>query len=302
MQAVVVFSAGLGTRLLPITATCPKPLVPILDVPLIDLAIDKAEEFGARVFVNVSHLGDLIRRHVRDRDVHLLIESPRPYGHAATLRVLGDSLSDTVITYNCDLVSDVDLGLLLEAHRDAGRLATLACVHVTDHADIIPSGRSLQLSTQKSKELPGYRFIGAACFELEGIRRLPEELPLGLVEGLVRPLLEQDAVSLYLHRGYAQDAGTPRGLFRVNADAVNGELSVPTPGRIVQTDGGRAYVGPGASIAKGSLGVDAIIGAGARVHPESNVASSMVWPGEEVPISEIRDCIFFRGSAISALR
>ncbi|HEY7874626.1 MAG TPA: NDP-sugar synthase [Actinomycetota bacterium] len=295
----VVFAAGLGTRLLPMTAAVPKALVTILDVPLVDLAVAAVSTVTSRIVVNAGHLAGSLTGHLQGAQVDVFVEEPAPYGNAATLRAVLDRAGGTVITYNCDLVSDLDVGLLLDAHRRGGRVATLACKPVNAGADFVADGDSLRLIHRRSRSVAGQLFLGAACFEREALTAIPRDRPLGLLEGLIEPLLTSDAIHVYEHDGYAKDAGTFRSLLEISRDALDGAIAIPFPGDVVTTPLGRGYVGPGARVAHESIGRDAVVGAGAFVHPEARIASSLVWSDENVPEVELRNCIFFRGAVIS---
>ena len=66
--AAMVLAAGLGTRMGPLTAACPKPLLPIGGRPMIDLALDRCAEAGVgRAVVNLHYLGGMIRAHLAGR-------------------------------------------------------------------------------------------------------------------------------------------------------------------------------------------------------------------------------------------
>ncbi len=67
-DTAMVLAAGLGTRMGPMTATCPKPLLPLGGRPMIDLALDRCAEAGvSRAVINLHYLGDMIRQHVARR-------------------------------------------------------------------------------------------------------------------------------------------------------------------------------------------------------------------------------------------
>jgi NDP-sugar pyrophosphorylase family protein len=295
--SAVVFAAGFGTRLLPVTRTVPKPLVPILDVPLVDLAVEAVSAVASTIVVNAGHLGDGLADHLRPQAVEVFREGPEPYGNAATLRGVLEHLGDTTITYNCDLVSDLDVRLLVDEHRRAGRLATLACASVDAGADFVMDG-GLRLIDRRARSVPGYLFLGAACFERKALAAIPDGRPLGLIEGLIGPLLEQGAIHVHEHAGYARDAGTLGNLLQINLDALGRGLSIASPGRVLPRDGDHAYVGPGAAVADESLGAGAVVGAGATVHPRARIASALIWSAEDVPPVVLHDCIFFGGDVL----
>lgn len=106
-HTAIVLAAGLGTRMLPITATMPKPLVKVAGQSLIDFALDKLHEAGiGKVIVNVHHFADMLEDHLRSRTVpQIVISDEREAlletggGVKKALPLLG---TDPFITFNSD--------------------------------------------------------------------------------------------------------------------------------------------------------------------------------------------------------
>ncbi len=103
---LMIFAAGFGTRMRHLTADLPKPLIPLAGRPLIDRALDLADEAGAApVVVNIHYLGDRIAAHLRGRPVAVSDESRRILETGGGLRqalpLLG---SGPVMTLNPDAV------------------------------------------------------------------------------------------------------------------------------------------------------------------------------------------------------
>lgn len=75
-RKAIVLAAGLGKRMLPITATMPKPLVKVAGRSLIDFALDKLHEAGIEtVVVNVHHFADMLEAHLRGRETPRIVIS-----------------------------------------------------------------------------------------------------------------------------------------------------------------------------------------------------------------------------------
>ena len=75
-RKAIVLAAGLGKRMLPITATMPKPLVKVAGQSLIDFALDKLREAGVEsVVVNVHHFADMLEAHLRTRETPRIVIS-----------------------------------------------------------------------------------------------------------------------------------------------------------------------------------------------------------------------------------
>src|SRR5439155_26439775 len=84
--AAVVLAAGAGTRLRPLTWLRPKPLCPVDNVALVDLAMDRVSGVSGPggVAVNVHHGRSAMEAHLADR-VHLSVEEPEALGTAGAL-------------------------------------------------------------------------------------------------------------------------------------------------------------------------------------------------------------------------
>lgn len=133
MKAMIL-AAGLGTRLKPLTDHTPKALVPVGGVPLLERLINRLSHYGYHDFIiNVHHFGEQIMDYVSSRD---------SFGQRIVFSDERDQLLDTggglwkaagffddpspFLVHNVDIVSDLDLNALLQAHREQKALATLA--------------------------------------------------------------------------------------------------------------------------------------------------------------------------------
>ncbi|MBW3590358.1 MAG: NDP-sugar synthase [Actinobacteria bacterium] len=293
--SLVVFAGGEGTRMRPLTDYLPKAMLPVLDVPLIDLALIRGDSVDcANRFVNASGALPDLRRHMKRRrpDVEVLDEGLGPIGQAATLRALLPRLARTVVTYNCDLVSDLDLPALLKQHGEGEKLATLAVQPVTSEADIVREKAGVRLVDRRREDARGFIFLGAGCFESELLDDIAERRPLGLTEGLLQPAIDSDEVLLVEHPGYARDCGTLQRYLEVCLDALDPQrLRIDTPGTL-SPEGW--YLGPG-STAAALPGKGTILLAGSSLEEEARVADCIVWPGSTVPSGvEVSGGIWFR--------
>ncbi len=286
----VLFAAGLGTRLLPYTAVLPKACLPILDVPLGAFGLSALSAVSSPVLVNVSHLADVVETELgRWGDPLFFKEAPEPYGTAGTLVALRPRLSETFVTWNSDLLADVDLPELLATHHSSSALATLAVTAVTEAADLhVSDGRVTRFINRRAEpQASEHRFIGVAVYERSALDMIPPGLPRGLGETVFPRLVAERQLAVHVNKGYATDVGTPGRYLGASLDALYGRAPAAPggawPGRVVEVPEGRAYVGPGANMAEGSLGDGAIVLAHASVARGAKVERSIVWPGTLVP-------------------
>ena len=129
MKAMIL-AAGRGTRLLPLTATCPKPMVPIAGRPLLEYTIRLLAQHGFdELVVNLHHLPQAIRDYFGDGckwDVKLSYSFEEELlGTAGAVRKLADFFDQRFLVYYGDHLSNANLSSLWQFHEKAGALATL---------------------------------------------------------------------------------------------------------------------------------------------------------------------------------
>ncbi len=143
----MILAAGLGTRLRPLTDSCPKALVPVGGVPMLERVARRLVAAGAdRLVVNVHAFADRIEALVRARDgfgaeVLLSREPDAPLETGGGLLAARGFLRGDApfFLHNVDVVTDLPLDALYAAHRGSAPLATLATLAVMDR----PTSRRL---------------------------------------------------------------------------------------------------------------------------------------------------------------
>lgn len=127
-----IFAAGLGTRLKPLTDTMPKALVPVGGKPLLYHVIEKLKSAGIKkIVINIHHFGEMIVDYVKENnnfgieivfsdERQMLLETGGAIKHAVDL--LGD---EPFLIHNVDILSNVDIKALINAHTESNSAATL---------------------------------------------------------------------------------------------------------------------------------------------------------------------------------
>jgi len=129
----LIFAAGLGTRLLEYTQNKPKAMVDLAGKPLIHHAIEYLKSFGiTNVTINVFHFSDQIisylnENHSFDIDIHISDERDQLLDTGGGLKKAGAFLkgNEPILIYNVDVISNLDLNVLLKCHQEQKALATL---------------------------------------------------------------------------------------------------------------------------------------------------------------------------------
>ncbi len=133
-----LLAAGAGRRLRPVTDSVPKCMVPIAGRPLLDIWLDAFGRAGVdEVLVNLHYLPDVVAAHLAGRTGVPVVRTffePELLGSAGTLSANRRWVQGEEMFLACyaDNLTDFDLGLLIDAHRKRGALATLAAFHSAD--------------------------------------------------------------------------------------------------------------------------------------------------------------------------
>jgi NDP-sugar pyrophosphorylase family protein len=129
MKAVVL-AGGKGTRLAPYTKVLPKPLMPVGDMPILEVMLRQMRQAGIEdVVLTVGHLSGLLQAFFQDgRNLDLNITysyEDTPLGTAGPLSLV-ENLNDTFLVTNGDVLTTLDLRALVEYHRQRQAVATIA--------------------------------------------------------------------------------------------------------------------------------------------------------------------------------
>src|SRR5437660_1686194 len=129
MKAVIM-AGGEGTRLRPLTSNAPKPMMPVVNRPMMEHIVKLLKEHGFDdIVVTLAFLPQTIRTYFGDgsefgvRMVYATEESP--LGTAGSVRNARDELDERFLVISGDVLTDVDLSALIRFHDDAGALATI---------------------------------------------------------------------------------------------------------------------------------------------------------------------------------
>ena len=148
MRAVIL-AGGRGTRLRPFTAIFPKPLIPVGDMPILEIVLRQLKRHGVKdVTMLTGHLAYLLEGYFGDgRKLGMSVDYVRetePLGTAGPLRQLAGRMDEDFFVLNGDLLADLDFSALMKRHLEAGCEVT---VGTFSHAETIELG-VLRISDQ----------------------------------------------------------------------------------------------------------------------------------------------------------
>lgn len=275
----MVFAAGKGTRLAPLTDELPKPAVPVANRPLASYALDALRRAGvSRVAMNTHHLGErlppALAPHVPAGLDVAYVHEPVLLGTGGGLRnalpLLGPP-EEPLLVMNSDILFSPDLAGALETHAAHGAIATMVVRPDPEAAklgavEVDSEGRVRRLVNRPAEAagpLTPCVFTGVHVLSPRAFVDLPES---GCIvrETYFRWMERGEIVAAHVDRSEWRDLGTLPAYLSANLDLASGRL--PWPG-VEPGVGGlseRAVVAPDAIVEPGAVLEDVVVWAGAR--------------------------------------
>lgn len=279
MKAVVLVG-GEGTRLRPLTETVPKPLLPLVDRPILDHVLDHLVAHGVReVIMSSPYLEDTFHPFIEARGgdpAITWVTEREPLGTGGAIVSVLDHLGDEpFFALNGDILTDLDLTAMLASHRERGAVATIALHHVEDARAFglvatDPTGRVTEFREKPPDPIAGDINAGTYVLERSALRAWPAGTYLW-IEGEIFPALIREGAAVYGFGAgaYWLDLGTPEQYLRAHVDLLEGRvrgISYEAP-----------WVAPDASVDPGArVGRSVVIGGGARVGARAEVDEAVL--------------------------
>jgi NDP-sugar pyrophosphorylase family protein len=220
----VILAGGRGTRLAPYTTALPKPLMPVGDMPILELLIRRLAAAGITdVVLAVGHLASLIRAFVGDEFAGATITysyEDEPLGTAGPLAAI-DGLDDAFLVMNGDLLTDLDFGALVATHRGAASIATVGTYQRHVSVDLGVVERADDGSVARYVEKPQFDFLvsmGVYVLEPAAVASIPVGQRFDLPDLVTALVARGERVATHEHTGYWLDIGRPDDYERAQAD------------------------------------------------------------------------------------
>ena len=317
----MILAAGGGTRLYPLTFSVAKPMVPVLNRPVMEHIVGLLRRHGVTdLIANLHHHADQISSYFGNgSSLGVRLEYSREeviLGTAGGAKNVASFFAgETFIVIGGDDLADFDLGAMGAFHRARGALATMAVSEVASEqvsqlGIVVTDGdgriRSFQEKPRPEDALSRLANTGVYMFEAEILNFIPDRKFFDFGKQVFPLLLEKRAPFFaWAASGYWKDIGTPREYLEANMDALEGRAGLEPLGREVspgiwreagaRTEGAQldppAALGADCRLEQGSRVRRCVIGAGAKIGEAARLDRCVVWPGVEVSEVRARDAI-----------
>jgi mannose-1-phosphate guanylyltransferase len=333
MKALLLVG-GQGTRLRPLTIHAPKSIVPIFNRPFLHYQLDLIKQVPEidEVILSLNYQPRRIEEVFGDgRDIGIGIRyvvEPTPLGTAGAVRYAAQGITDTLVVFNGDVLTTVDLAGLIAFHRRRRSSATIVLTPVenpTAYGLVETDAESniLRFLEKPKPEEITCDTINAGIYVLEPdtFDRIPKDVAWSIERSFFPSFIERGETFLAsIYRDYWIDIGTPAKYMQVHRDIMDGRYVMPPfngePGvawvaptaqidKSVRLEG-PLFVDEGCSVKAGArLGPYTVLGKNCQVEEDANVAGAICWAntriGREAQVTDAilgRSCHIGRNAAL----
>jgi mannose-1-phosphate guanylyltransferase/phosphomannomutase len=254
----VIMAGGEGTRLRPLTANQPKPMLPLGNRPIMEHIVRHVRDHGFKdIVVTVQFLASQVRNYFgdgSDMGVDLAYATePTPLGTAGSVRNAAEMLDDTFVVISGDALTDIDLDELVGFHRRKGALATVALKRVPNPLEfgIVITTDDGRIERFLEKPRWGQVFsdtinTGIYVLEPEVFAHIEEGQPSDFAADVFPRLLAEGAPLFgFVADGYWEDVGSLEAYQRAHQDILDGRVKVDVRGFQVRPG---VWLGEGAEL------------------------------------------------------
>ena len=210
----IILAGGRGTRLVPYTTVLPKPLMPIGDMPILEIIIRQLRKIGIHdITLSVGYLATLLEAYFGDGSrwgvTIRYSREDKPLGTAGPLALV-PGLSDTFLVMNGDLLTTLDLADMVRFHRECGAVTTVGLFKKQVKIDlgIIETNSDNHITGYVEKPTLSYEVsVGLYVMDPVVLRYIPYGERFDLPDLITRLIAEKQPVIGYRFNGYWLDIG-----------------------------------------------------------------------------------------------
>jgi mannose-1-phosphate guanylyltransferase len=306
MKAILL-AGGKGTRLRPLTIHTPKPIVPIFNRPFLHYQIDLLKQIPEidEVILSLNYQPRRIEDVFGDGSsvglkIRYVVE-PAPLGTGGAVRFAAEGVTESIVVFNGDVLTQVDLAAVLRLHRERQARATIVLTPVDNpsaYGLVETDARQniLRFVEKPSPEEITTNYINAGIYVLEPdtFDRIPKDIPWSIERSFFPSFIERgETFVAYKYDGYWIDIGTPEKYTQVHRDIMDGRYQTAPfagqphdfvyRGEDVRVEDGAVVEGPafldqGTVVRAGAhIGRYAVLGRGCQIEADAHVTGSIMW-------------------------
>ena len=245
IKKAMVMAAGVGSRLEPLTNEIPKPLVPVLNRPVMDILLQKLKNFGVtQVIANTHYLAESIQERYTKENSPVDIEFQYIHednlsgtaGGVKKCSLFFDDVDDFIVV-SADGLHDADIERIVKSHFESGCIATMAIVavehkEVSKYGVVVPSKEHTVSEFQEKPPIDeaksDYINTGIYVFNKRIFDFIPENEVCDFAKNVFPALLDAgEKINVYRIYSYWSDIGTIDQYIQSHKDALSKKVMIP---------------------------------------------------------------------------
>jgi mannose-1-phosphate guanylyltransferase/phosphomannomutase len=297
----VVMAGGFGTRLRPLTCNLPKPMVPVAGKPMMEHVINllKRHDFRELVVLLYFQVEEIKNYFGSGAGFGVRIEYVKAeddYGTAGSVKNAEELLGDRFLIISGDVLTDFDLGKVVDFHVAQDAKATMVLTRVENPLayGVVITDEGGRITRFLEKPSWGQVFsdtinTGIYVLEKEVLQAVPPKTEFDFSRELFPGLLKRgESLFGYVAEGYWKDIGDVNEYFRCHQDILEGRLSLELDGNLLKRSEAQIWVGRNVEVGqevefRGTV----IIGEEVKIKPHSKVSNSVIGSGSDLGVGSV---------------
>ena len=232
MKAIILVG-GKGTRMRPLTLDLPKPLLPIANIAFISRQILWLKSFGVNeVVLSLCYLPDQFIEHFNNNPIDGInisyVVEETPLGTGGAIKYAAGEVEESVIVCNGDVLTQINLGELIDLHSSKNSLATISLTRVEDPSafGVVPTDEDQKVIAFVEKPSKGNapsNWINAGIYIVskEFLDLIPEQIEVSVERETFPRAIAEGAMYALESKAYWLDIGTVNKYIQAHCDFVN---------------------------------------------------------------------------------
>jgi glucose-1-phosphate thymidylyltransferase long form len=235
-----MMAGGKGTRLRPLTLVRPKPMIPLVNKPIIQYTLDRLNKYGFNdIIMTLNYMSTNIKNYFKDgsefdADIRYSVEK-WPLGTGGSVKKAEKYIDDTFMVVSGDVLTDVDFKDVLKFHKEKSALATMVLTEVEDpsHFGISVMDKENKITDYLEKPSPQEAFSNVAntgiyifepeIFDFFDEKKKNEEVDFS--KDIFPEVIKQEAgIYGYIFNGYWNDVGRPETFLEATYDILDQKM------------------------------------------------------------------------------
>ncbi|HBC76567.1 MAG TPA: nucleotidyltransferase [Candidatus Wallbacteria bacterium] len=321
MNKAVIMAGGFGTRLRPVTCTTIKPMVPVMNKPMMTHIVELLKKYGLKDILSILYFQpEQVTSFFADGSAHGVkmsyVSATEDYGTAGSVGFSRKHLKEPFIVISGDVLTDFDLARAIEYHKEKKAMITIVLTRVENPLQygVVITDRDGRITRFLEKPSWGEVFsdtvnTGIYIIEPEALKYIPEGKEFDFSKDLFPLLLKnKEPIFGYIADGYWKDIGDLSEYLLAHRDVLEGRVDVNIPGTRMNTIGkdvitgentviedrvdlrGGVVLGKNCLIKRGASIANSVLGDNCIVETNAKISGSIIWNdcyvGQNVVIKE----------------